>query len=77
MRKNESIDRLCLQECLLRLMSSKTVMYVTHQLEFLQDSDIVLVRCQPVPKCKFYYDKEKLYIFRLGSNIISKLLQIY
>ncbi|CAM0884177.1 unnamed protein product [Alopecurus aequalis] len=31
------------KECLLRLMSSKTVMYVTHQLEFLRDSDIVLV----------------------------------
>ncbi|XP_020156344.1 putative ABC transporter C family member 15 [Aegilops tauschii subsp. strangulata] len=31
------------KECLLRLMSSKTVMYVTHQLEFLRDSDLVLV----------------------------------
>ncbi|XP_015688097.2 putative ABC transporter C family member 15 [Oryza brachyantha] len=31
------------KECLLRLMSSKTVIYVTHQLEFLRDADLVLV----------------------------------
>uniref|UniRef100_A0ACD5X845 Uncharacterized protein n=1 Tax=Avena sativa TaxID=4498 RepID=A0ACD5X845_AVESA len=31
------------KECLLRLMSSKTVIFVTHQLEFLRDSDLVLV----------------------------------
>ncbi|KAM3334244.1 hypothetical protein ACQJBY_028971 [Aegilops geniculata] len=31
------------KECLLRQMSSKTVMYVTHQLQFLRDSDLVLV----------------------------------
>uniref|UniRef100_A0A0D9V952 Uncharacterized protein n=1 Tax=Leersia perrieri TaxID=77586 RepID=A0A0D9V952_9ORYZ len=31
------------KECLMRLMSSKTVIYVTHQLEFLRDADLVLV----------------------------------
>ncbi|XP_062212449.1 putative ABC transporter C family member 15 [Phragmites australis] len=31
------------KECLMRQMSSKTVIYVTHQLEFLRDSDLVLV----------------------------------
>ncbi|GJN18722.1 hypothetical protein PR202_gb05915 [Eleusine coracana subsp. coracana] len=31
------------KECLMRQMSSKTVIYVTHQLEFLRDADLVLV----------------------------------
>ncbi|RLM92913.1 hypothetical protein C2845_PM08G15310 [Panicum miliaceum] len=31
------------RECLMRQMSSKTVIYVTHQLEFLRDADLVLV----------------------------------
>ncbi|KAL6884637.1 hypothetical protein ACP4OV_010573 [Aristida adscensionis] len=31
------------KECLMRQMSSKTVIYVTHQLEFLRDADTVLV----------------------------------
>ncbi|KAL6607981.1 hypothetical protein ACP70R_041044 [Stipagrostis hirtigluma subsp. patula] len=31
------------KECLMRQMSSKTVIYVTHQLEFLKDADLVLV----------------------------------
>nr|DAD30653.1 TPA_asm: hypothetical protein HUJ06_009504 [Nelumbo nucifera] len=31
------------KECLLRLLSRKTVIYVTHQLEFLDASDLVLV----------------------------------
>nr|CAB3473213.1 unnamed protein product [Digitaria exilis] len=35
------------KECLMRQISSKTIIYVTHQLEFLRDADIVLV----VRKC--------------------------
>ncbi|XP_028758450.1 ABC transporter C family member 3 isoform X2 [Neltuma alba] len=31
------------KECLLGLLSSKTVLYVTHQLEFLPDADLILV----------------------------------
>ncbi|CAL4956364.1 unnamed protein product [Urochloa decumbens] len=31
------------KECLMQQMSSKTVIYVTHQLEFLRDADLVLV----------------------------------
>ncbi|KAK9090191.1 hypothetical protein Sjap_023368 [Stephania japonica] len=31
------------EECLMRLLSRKTVIYVTHQLEFLSSSDMVLV----------------------------------
>ncbi|KAK9104208.1 hypothetical protein Scep_021052 [Stephania cephalantha] len=31
------------KECLMRLLSQKTVIYVTHQLEFLSSSDMVLV----------------------------------
>ncbi|OQU86955.1 putative ABC transporter C family member 15 isoform X3 [Sorghum bicolor] len=31
------------KECLMSQMSSKTVIYVTHQLEFLRDADLVLV----------------------------------
>ncbi|CAO2177146.1 unnamed protein product [Urochloa humidicola] len=31
------------KECLMEQMSSKTVIYVTHQLEFLRDADLVLV----------------------------------
>uniref|UniRef100_A0A6V7QSI1 ABC transporter C family member 15 n=1 Tax=Ananas comosus var. bracteatus TaxID=296719 RepID=A0A6V7QSI1_ANACO len=31
------------KECLMGLMSSKTVIYVTHQLEFLREADLVLV----------------------------------
>ncbi|XP_072998587.1 putative ABC transporter C family member 15 [Typha latifolia] len=31
------------KECLMGLLSSKTVIYVTHQLEFLHDADLVLV----------------------------------
>lgn len=31
------------QECLLGLLSSKTVIYVTHQVEFLPAADLILV----------------------------------
>lgn len=31
------------QECLMRMLSSKTVIYVTHQLEFLAAADLILV----------------------------------
>ena len=31
------------QECLLGLLSSKTVVYVTHQVEFLPAADLILV----------------------------------
>ncbi|KAJ1283741.1 hypothetical protein BS78_03G149500 [Paspalum vaginatum] len=31
------------KECLMRQMSSNTVIYVTHQLEFLRDADLILV----------------------------------
>jgi hypothetical protein len=35
---------LFLQECLLGALSSKTVVYVTHQIEFLPAADLILVR---------------------------------
>lgn len=31
------------QKCLLQLLSQKTVVYATHQLEFLEAADLVLV----------------------------------
>ncbi|XP_042515323.1 ABC transporter C family member 3-like [Macadamia integrifolia] len=31
------------KECLLRILGSKTLIYVTHQVEFLQDADLILV----------------------------------
>ena len=31
------------QECLLGLLKSKTVIYITHQVEFLPDADLILV----------------------------------
>jgi len=31
------------QECLLGVLSSKTVVYVTHQVEFLPTADLILV----------------------------------
>ncbi|OAY80458.1 ABC transporter C family member 3 [Ananas comosus] len=34
------------KECLMGLMSSKTVIYVTHQLEFLREADLVLVKSE-------------------------------
>ncbi|KAI8007996.1 ABC transporter C family member 3 [Camellia lanceoleosa] len=37
------IGRHLLWECLLRLLASKTVIYVTHQVEFLSASDLILV----------------------------------
>ena len=33
-----------LQECLLGALGSKTVVYVTHQIEFLPAADLILVR---------------------------------
>ena len=33
-----------LQECLLGALASKTVVYVTHQIEFLPAADLILVR---------------------------------
>lgn len=32
-----------MQKCLMQLLHNKTVVYVTHQLEFLDASDLVLV----------------------------------
>lgn len=46
MKKATEFSDLCspfMQECLMRLLSSKTVIYVTHQLEFLNAADLVLV----------------------------------
>jgi hypothetical protein len=31
------------QECLLELLKTKTVIYITHQVEFLPDADLILV----------------------------------
>lgn len=33
----------CVQECLMNLLSCKTVIYCTHQLEFLHAADLILV----------------------------------
>jgi hypothetical protein len=41
---------LLLQECLLGALASKTVVYVTHQIEFLPAADLILVRVQ----CYFF-----------------------
>ncbi|KAK3040790.1 hypothetical protein RJ639_029134 [Escallonia herrerae] len=41
--KSVSSKSLFLQECLMQLLGRKTVIYVTHQLEYLDASDIVLV----------------------------------
>lgn len=35
-----------LQKCLMELLCGKTVVYATHQLEFLDASDLVLVSSQ-------------------------------
>lgn len=35
-----------MQKCLIQLLHDKTVVYVTHQLEFLDSSDLVLVSLQ-------------------------------
>ena len=32
-----------MQECLLKLLCDKTVVYATHQMEFLEASDVILV----------------------------------
>jgi ABC-type transport system involved in cytochrome bd biosynthesis fused ATPase/permease subunit len=37
-----------LQECLLGLLASKTVIYVTHQVEFLPAADLILVSFGPI-----------------------------
>jgi hypothetical protein len=34
---------LTLQECILEILASKTVVYVTHQMEFLPAADLILV----------------------------------
>jgi hypothetical protein len=36
-------DKMFLQNCLMQLLSNKTVVYATHQVEFLDAADIVLV----------------------------------
>lgn len=33
-----------MQECVLGVMAAKTVIYVTHQIEFLPPADIIVVR---------------------------------
>lgn len=33
----------CLQDCLLGILKSKTILYVTHQVEFLPAADLILV----------------------------------
>lgn len=35
-----------MQKCLSGLLADKTVVYVTHQLEFIDSSDLVLVRTE-------------------------------
>ena len=33
------------QECIMGLLNSKTIIYVTHQVEFLPAADLILVSC--------------------------------
>lgn len=35
---------MCLQECIMKLLHGKTVIFVTHQVEFLPAADLILVR---------------------------------
>jgi ATP-binding cassette, subfamily C (CFTR/MRP), member 2 len=39
----KSFVQIVWQECLLGVLSSKTVVYVTHQVEFLPTADLILV----------------------------------
>lgn len=40
---SESFNSLCAQNCILGALSGKTVIYVTHQVEFLSAADLILV----------------------------------
>lgn len=54
--------RICVQECLMRLLSSKTVIYVTHQLEFIDAADLILVNFN------FFITSSKLFGWLMTSQ---------
>lgn len=52
---NSSILIFLLQKCLINLLAQKTVVYVTHQLEFLSASDLVLVGSETILCFKLFF----------------------
>lgn len=40
---NFTFTTVMFQECVLDLLKTKTVIYITHQVEFLPDADLILV----------------------------------
>ena len=55
------------QECLLRMLASKTVIFVTHQVEFLPSADLILVLNAAVPS-SFSSSLELLVFFLCGIS---------
>lgn len=56
------------QECLLGILWQKTVLYVTHQVEFLPAADIILVNYKKLSPKFFLHQSEKLLLLREGRN---------
>ncbi|KAI4354324.1 hypothetical protein L6164_003194 [Bauhinia variegata] len=55
------------KECLLRILSSKTVVYVTHQVEFLPSADLILVmKDGKITQCGKYND-----LFNSGTDFME------
>jgi ABC-type transport system involved in cytochrome bd biosynthesis fused ATPase/permease subunit len=43
-----------LQDCLMGMLKDKTILYVTHQVEFLPAADLILVSIKNTSVCKYY-----------------------
>ena len=55
-----------LQECLLGLLGSKTIIYVTHQVEFLPAADIIVVSYSHLVSSTYRGDNRADRLFKLG-----------